>query len=44
MPGQEIMGAFRERVNARPGETMRISPEPASVHLFDTESGERIAA
>ncbi|MEQ1899431.1 MAG: sn-glycerol-3-phosphate ABC transporter ATP-binding protein UgpC [Devosia sp.] len=42
--GQEIMGAFRERITARPGETLRIRPESASIHLFDGESGQRIAA
>jgi multiple sugar transport system ATP-binding protein len=42
--GQEIMGAFRERIKTQPGETLRIRPEPGAVHLFDTESGKRIAA
>jgi len=42
--GQEIMGAFRERITAQPGETLRIRPEPSAVHLFDTQSGARIAA
>ena len=42
--GQEIMGAFRERITAQPGETLRIRPEPGAVHLFDTQSGQRIAA
>ena len=41
--GQEIMGAFRERITARPGETINVRPEPSAVHLFDTESGQRIA-
>jgi multiple sugar transport system ATP-binding protein len=42
--GQEIMGAFRERITAQPGETLRVRPEPGAVHLFDSESGKRIAA
>jgi multiple sugar transport system ATP-binding protein len=42
--GQEIMGAFRERITAQPGETLRIRPQPGAVHLFDTQSGQRIAA
>jgi multiple sugar transport system ATP-binding protein len=42
--GQEIMGAFRERITAQPGETLRVRPEAGAVHLFDTESGQRISA
>lgn len=42
--GQEIMGAFRERVTTRPGETLKIRPEPGAVHLFDGESGQRLVA
>jgi multiple sugar transport system ATP-binding protein len=42
--GQEIMGAFRERITAQPGETLRIRPESSAVHLFDTQTGQRIAA
>jgi multiple sugar transport system ATP-binding protein len=42
--GQEIMGAFRERISAQPGETLKIRPEQAHVHLFDSQTGQRIAA
>jgi multiple sugar transport system ATP-binding protein len=42
--GQEIMGAFRERITAQPGEQLRIRPEASAVHLFDTQTGQRIAA
>jgi multiple sugar transport system ATP-binding protein len=42
--GQEIMGAFRERITAQPGETLRVRPESSAVHLFDTQTGQRIAA
>jgi multiple sugar transport system ATP-binding protein len=42
--GGEIMGAFRERITAQPGEKIKIRPEGSAVHLFDTESGKRIAA
>jgi hypothetical protein len=38
------MGAFRERITTQPGETLRIRPEAGAVHLFDTESGQRISA
>ena len=39
---QEITAVFRERVKARPGETIRIEPNPALVHLFDDGSGKRL--
>ena len=40
--GTPIIAAFRERVSARPGETIRIAPDPALVHLFDAETGIRV--
>ncbi len=40
--GQEIICVFRERVSARPGETIRVQPNPDLVHLFDKERGQRI--
>jgi multiple sugar transport system ATP-binding protein len=40
--GREITCVFRERVNARPGEVIRIAPNPALVHLFDKDTGQRI--
>ena len=42
--GHEIMGAFRERITTQPGQMLKITPEPDKVHLFDSESGQRIAA
>jgi multiple sugar transport system ATP-binding protein len=39
---QEIVCVFRERIKARPGETIHIAPDPALVHLFDEASGARI--
>jgi multiple sugar transport system ATP-binding protein len=36
-----ILCAFRERVSAKPGETIWIAPEPALAHLFDAETGRR---
>jgi multiple sugar transport system ATP-binding protein len=32
-----IIGAFRERVSARPGEPIHITPDPGMVHLFDAK-------
>ncbi|WP_445505120.1 ABC transporter ATP-binding protein [Microvirga sp. G4-2] len=40
--GREITCVFRERVGARPGEIIHVAPDPALVHLFDTETGKRI--
>jgi multiple sugar transport system ATP-binding protein len=40
--GREITCVFRERVSAQPGEIIHVAPDPALVHLFDRESGQRI--
>ncbi|RDI61108.1 ABC transporter ATP-binding protein [Microvirga subterranea] len=40
--GREISCVFRERIAAKPGETIRVAPDPALVHLFDKETGRRI--
>ena len=32
-----VVGVFRERVAARPGDTIRITTDPAAVHLFDAD-------
>ena len=37
-----LVGVFRERIAARPGETIRVQPDLAAVHLFDAETGNRI--
>jgi multiple sugar transport system ATP-binding protein len=42
--GAPIIAAFRERVAARPGETIHITPDPAMVHLFDARTGHRMSA
>ncbi|MGE0224146.1 MAG: ABC transporter ATP-binding protein [Acetobacteraceae bacterium] len=42
--GGNIIAAFRERVSARPGETIHIAPDPSVVHVFDAETGRRFAA
>ncbi len=42
--GAPIIAAFRERVAARPGETIHIAPDPAMVHLFDAATGHRMHA
>jgi multiple sugar transport system ATP-binding protein len=40
--GHDVVGAFRERVEAGPGETLAMSPDTAKIHLFDAETGARI--
>ncbi len=40
--GQDLTCVFRERVLPRPGETIHIRPDPALVHFFDAESGQRL--
>ncbi|MGH7210571.1 MAG: TOBE domain-containing protein, partial [Acetobacteraceae bacterium] len=42
--GTPIICAFRERVTARPGETIRVAADPALVHLFDAGTGQRLNA
>jgi len=41
--GASIICAFRERISAKPGETICIAPDPALVHLFDATTGQRAA-
>ncbi len=40
--GQQIVGVFRERITARPGDNLPLSPNLDAVHLFDAESGKRL--
>jgi multiple sugar transport system ATP-binding protein len=40
--GQPVIGAFRERVSAKPGEILPVRPDTALVHLFDQQSGVRL--
>ncbi|MFV0474375.1 MAG: ABC transporter ATP-binding protein [Pikeienuella sp.] len=41
--GTEVVGVFRERIAAKPGEEIMVSVNPESTHLFDAESGQRIS-
>ena len=43
MGDQELQCLFRERLALNPGQTIRIAPQPGMTHLFDEESGKRIA-
>ncbi|WP_338608896.1 sn-glycerol-3-phosphate ABC transporter ATP-binding protein UgpC [Pelagibacterium nitratireducens] len=37
-----MIGLFRERIAAAPGQTLGVSIDPARVHLFDAETGGRL--
>ena len=39
---QSLVAAFRDRISAKPGELLPVSPDPALIHLFDRQSGQRI--
>ena len=41
MAGVPAVAVFRERITARPGETLYVEPDTAKLNLFDAESGER---
>ena len=42
--GQEIVAVFRERHQFKPGEKIRLKPDPKLVHLFDEATGKRLSA
>ena len=39
---QEISCLFRERLSIKPNDTIKVSIDPGTSHLFDTASGARI--
>ena len=42
--GEEIVAVFRERHQFKPGEKIRLKPDPTLVHLFDEATGKRLTA
>jgi multiple sugar transport system ATP-binding protein len=40
--GQNLTCVFRERITAKPGETIRITPDTSVTHLFDAATGKRL--
>jgi multiple sugar transport system ATP-binding protein len=40
--GQQIVGVFRERISAQPGDNLSLSPNLDAVHLFDAGTGKRL--
>lgn len=44
LANQNVFGIFRERVQAQPGQFLRVAIDTACVHLFDADTGERVQA
>jgi multiple sugar transport system ATP-binding protein len=44
LAGVEVTSVFRDRHAFRPGEMIRLRPDPVRAHLFDAASGVRLAA
>jgi multiple sugar transport system ATP-binding protein len=42
--GEDIIAVFRERHQFKPGDKIRLKPDPNLVHLFDETSGQRLIA
>ena len=40
--GNDVIAVFRERHQFKPGDTIRLKPDPRLVHLFDEASGQRL--
>jgi multiple sugar transport system ATP-binding protein len=40
--GEEVIAVFRERHQFKPGDKIRLKPDPRLVHLFDEASGQRL--
>lgn len=40
--GRELVAVFRDRVAFRPGDSITLTPDARTVHLFDKASGARI--
>jgi multiple sugar transport system ATP-binding protein len=43
LAGVQLTSMFRDRHEFRPGEVIRLRPDPARAHLFDAASGVRLA-
>ncbi|MER8672256.1 sn-glycerol-3-phosphate ABC transporter ATP-binding protein UgpC [Mesorhizobium sp. M1156] len=39
MGEHNVTGVFRERIDAKPGSTINVTPDAASIHLFDINGG-----
>jgi multiple sugar transport system ATP-binding protein len=43
MSGTDIIAVFRERHQFKPGEKIRLRPDPRLIHLFDEVTGKRLS-
>jgi len=41
--GVEVTSIFRERHDFRPGAQIRLRPDPTRAHLFDAQTGRKLA-
>ena len=41
--GEDIIAVFRERHQFKPGEKIRLKPDPRLIHLFDETTGKRLS-
>jgi len=44
LAGEEVIAVFRERHKFKPGEKIRLKPNPQLVHIFDEATGQRLNA
>ncbi len=44
LAGEEVIAVFRERHKFKPGEKIRLKPNPQLVHIFDETTGQRLNA
>jgi multiple sugar transport system ATP-binding protein len=44
MGGEDVIAVFRERHQFKPGDKIRLKPDPRLVHLFDEATGKRLNA
>ena len=42
--GEDVIAVFRERHQFKPGDKIRLKPDPRLVHLFDEPTGKRLDA
>jgi len=42
LAGAKVIGVFRERIAAKPGDKLAVMPDLSAVHLFDAETGKRM--
>jgi len=43
LAGEKVIGVFRERIATKPGDRLAVTPDLSAIHLFDSETGTRLA-